>query len=131
MTNLKTRLSRLAAVIAEQASRDPEFARKIEAIIGSDDKPLQRGTTEQLTLRRKGRRALPVLDPMDIAQSGADALREALGPLDVDQLLDIVAEYGMDPGKLVMKWKERERIRDRIIEVSLARTTKGDAFRSG
>jgi len=131
MTNLKTRLSRLAAVVAEQANRNPEFARKIEAIIGSDDKPLQRGNTEQSAVRRKGRRALPVLDPIEIAQSGADALREALGPLDVDQLLDIVAEYGMDPGKLVMKWKERERIRDRIIEVSLARTTKGDAFRSG
>lgn len=131
MTNLKTRLSRLAAVVAEQANRDPEFARKIEAIIGNDDKPLQRGKTEQSAVRRKGRRAMPVLDPMEIAQSGADALREALGPLDVDQLLDIVAEYGMDPGKLVMKWKERERIRDRIIEVSLARTTKGDAFRSG
>jgi hypothetical protein len=35
----------------------------------------------------------------------------------------------MDPGKLVMKWKDASRIIDRIIELSLARSTKGDAFR--
>ncbi|WP_162527293.1 hypothetical protein [Sphingomonas solaris] len=47
-----------------------------------------------------------------------------------EQLLDIVAEFGMDPGKLVMKWKDRDRVADRIVETAIARATKGDAFRS-
>jgi hypothetical protein len=36
----------------------------------------------------------------------------------------------MDPGKLVIKWKKAERIIDRIVEISMARAQKGDAFRS-
>jgi hypothetical protein len=34
----------------------------------------------------------------------------------------------MDQGKLVMKWKTRERIIDRIIEFSMSRAVKGDVF---
>ncbi len=36
----------------------------------------------------------------------------------------------MDPGKLVMKWKDNVRVIDRIVELSLTRSTKGDAFRA-
>jgi len=35
----------------------------------------------------------------------------------------------MDPGKLVMKWKDRDRVIDRIVEIAGRRATKGDAFR--
>jgi len=48
----------------------------------------------------------------------------------LEQLKDIVADYGMDPGKLVMKWKSSDKVIDRIVEISLARAQKGDAFRS-
>ena len=58
-----------------------------------------------------------------MAQSGPEALRDALQPLDLGQLLDIVAEYGMDPGKLVMKWKDKDRVVERIVEASISRAT--------
>jgi len=57
------------------------------------------------------------------------ALRSALEKLSLNQLRDIVAEYGMDPGRLVMKWMAPERVIDRIVEISSARAHKGDAFR--
>jgi hypothetical protein len=57
-------------------------------------------------------------------------LRSELSSLDIEQLKDVVAQYGMDPGKLVMKWKDAARIIDRIVELSLTRSTKGDAFRA-
>jgi Arm DNA-binding domain len=41
----------------------------------------------------------------------------------------IVSDFGMDPGKLVSKWKTRTRIIDRIVEIALTRAQKGDAFR--
>lgn len=37
----------------------------------------------------------------------------------------------MDPGKLVMKWKTPQRIIDRIVEFSMARSVKGDVFLKG
>lgn len=130
MTNLKARLSKLAAAVAEQASRDPEFAMKIEEIMGGEGVAKAKSTIGNLGTRKGGRRAPSLIDPVAIAQSGPEALRNALEALDVGQLLDIVAEYGMDPGKLVMKWKDRDRISERIVEASLSRATKGDVFRS-
>jgi hypothetical protein len=57
-------------------------------------------------------------------------LRARLAGLSIEQLRDIVAEHGMDPGKLVIKWKSADRIIDGIVEMSMARAQKGDAFRS-
>lgn len=132
MTNLRTRLAKLAAAVAEQAARDPEFAAKLEGIMGggagaSPGRPARPARAEGA--RKGGRRAAARLDPVDLARLGPEHLRDALGSLDLAQLLDIVAEYGMDPGKLVMKWKDRDRIIDRIVETAIARATKGDAFR--
>lgn len=129
MMNLKTRLAKLAAAIADQAARDPAFASKIEEIMaGSASNPGK--SARSPAVRKGGRRAPARIDPVAVAQSGEETLREALRPLDLGQLLDVVAEYGMDPGKLVMKWKDSDRVIDRIVEVSLSRATKGDAFRS-
>ncbi len=80
--------------------------------------------------RKGGRRAPAVLDPVELASRGESALREGLRVLTLEQLRDIVAEYGMDSGKLVMKWKDIDRVTDRIVELALARAIKGDAFRS-
>ena len=87
------------------------------------------GAAEAGVKRRGGRRTPAVLDPIELAAQGEGALRERLSDLDLELLLDIVAQYGMDPGKLVMKWRDQDRVIDRIVELSLARATKGDAFR--
>ena len=46
------------------------------------------------------------------------------------ELKDIVADYGMDPSKLAMKWKDRDRVIKLIIDTSQRRASKGDAFRA-
>jgi hypothetical protein len=55
------------------------------------------------------RRTPAVLDPIDAARQGEEALRQRLAALSLEQLKDVVADYGMDPGKLVMKWKTPQR----------------------
>jgi hypothetical protein len=67
---------------------------------------------------------------VEVARQGDEVLREKLRALTLDQLRDIVAEYGMDSGRLVMKWKDIDRVTERIVELALARAIKGDAFRS-
>jgi hypothetical protein len=68
------------------------------------------------------------LHPIDAARQGEETLRQRLAVLSLEQLKDVVADYGMDPGKLVMKWKTPERIINRIVEFSLARAVKGGVF---
>ena len=51
---LKTRLSRLAAVISEQADRDPEFAKKIEEIMGGNQTAKLKGGTKNPGARKGG-----------------------------------------------------------------------------
>lgn len=137
--NLKRTLLALVKVLVEEADRNPSFRSRLEEALDAGGKPSALGPNTQgsrSTLRHKpeegrkrGRRSAAVLDPIDLVAQGETELRERLSGLDLEQLLDIVAQYGMDPGKLVMKWKDRDRVIDRVIEVAAARATKGDSFR--
>ena len=140
---VRERLTAFALIIAEETERNGIFRRRVEAILGSAlfDVPLGRdekasskkGLPSRVrsdALKKGGRRTPAILDPISLARQGEDVLRQKLAILDMEQLKDIVAENGMDPGKLVMKWKEAARVVDRIVEMSIARSTKGDAFRA-
>jgi hypothetical protein len=82
-------------------------------------------------LKRTGRREPAKLDPFKIlAEGGEHALIARLAELDQEELRDIVAQYGMDPRRLVMKWRDSERIREHIMVTTVQRSRKGDAFRA-
>lgn len=130
--NIKRTLSALVSVIAEEADRNEAFKASLEIALSinngaTHERQASRNTG---TKPRRRRRTPAVLDPVELARQGKDVLRAQLSVLSLDQLRDIVAQYGMDPGKLVMKWKDSNRIMDRVVELALARATKGDAFRS-
>ena len=128
--NLKQRLSVLVSAITEEAAKNESFRTNIERALGINTSPdvLQLGMDGALK-QKGGRRTPAVLDPVELARQGEGTLRARISILTLDQLRDIVAQYGMDPGKLVMKWKDSNRVMDRIVELALARATKGDAFR--
>jgi hypothetical protein len=125
---LKTVLQRLVSVVVEEAERNSEFAQRIESALGLGTLPT--ASTEK-TDRAGNRRKPATLDPVELARQSEEALRQSLAPLNLEQLKDIIADYGMDPGKLAMKWKTPKRIIDRIVEVSLGRAAKGDVFLHG
>jgi len=135
--NLRNTLNRLMKVVIDEAERNPDFeAALIDALSSSTqgkrkapkEEPL--GPVDEGELKRgKNRRASALLDPVQVVRDGEPALRSALEALSLEQLRDIVAEYGMDPGRLVMKWNTPERVIDRIVEMSVARAHKGNAFR--
>jgi hypothetical protein len=128
--NLKKRLSAFLLVIVKEAEKNESFRENVEHALGINVAP---GATQQRaeTIRKRGGRRTPaVLDPVELARQGEGILRAKLNTLNLEQLRDVVAQYGMDPGKLVMKWKDINRVIDRIVELALARSTKGDAFRN-
>ena len=135
--DLKRAMRNLAEVISEEADRNPEFGSRVREALGLSTteggnsrsrKAMDVLTTE--STRGRNRRTPAALDPLQIVQKGEEVLRDQLSPLTVDQLKDIVADHGMDPSKLVMKWRTRDRIVNHIVEMAISRSRKGDAFRS-
>ena len=134
--SLRNTLNRLIRVVIEEAERNPDFEAALDDALDSTSskrKPTKAEAIGQVAngdvKRGKNRRAPAALDPVQVVRDGEPALRSALEKLPLEQLRDIVAEYGMDPGRLVMKWNTPERVIDRIIEMSIARAHKGSAFR--
>lgn len=122
---LKSALQSLLRVVIEEAEQNAGFTRKLETALGLDATP---ASSNPISKSASNRRTPAVLDPVSVAREGEQVLRQRLETLSLEQLKDIVADYGMDPGKLVLKWKTSKRIIDRIVEYSLARAVKGDVF---
>ncbi len=127
--NTRRRLSALFDVILDEAEENTRFARNLEAVLdrelASNQPPTSvRGPME----RRGGRRPSGVLDPFAVYAQGEVELRRQLAQLSVEELKDIVAEHGMDPTKLALKWKTPERLIDVICQRVSDRVHKGQAF---
>jgi hypothetical protein len=133
--NIRKILTVLVREIADEAERNPAFRERLEQALGVFSPGAQATAGRKPALkaeepkRPSNRRAPAALDPVQLARQGEDVLRTALGKLDIEQLRDVVADYGMDTGKLVIKWRTPDRIIDRIVEVSRQRAHKGSAFR--
>ena len=133
---VRTSLYKIARAVSDEADRNPEFAEKLQSILKPNVRDRRREVRSKRSIRGGGarrpanRRPAALLDPIALAQKGEDVLRTALEPLTLDQLKDIVADYGMDQKKLVMKWKTSSRVIERIVEISISRAHKGEAFRS-
>jgi len=80
--------------------------------------------------KRKNKRTPAVLDPIILAEKDTKELQLKLEELDIEKLKDIVSEFRLDPSRIVMKWKDKNRIIEHIIKASLSRAEKGDVFRT-
>jgi hypothetical protein len=128
-------LRALFQVIEDEAERNRAFSDRLAAALlalASDGSQAPRPPPEApppaRPARAKTRRAAAVLDPVALARQGEAALREALAALTVDQLKDIIAGHGMDPGKLTTRWRNEARLIGHIENLALARSKKGEAF---
>jgi hypothetical protein len=123
---LENKVAALFEAILVEIRRNPEFAERLATALNGLGKDIEAEVPKR---GKGGRRAPAVLDPVAVYQEGDAILRQRLAALDLEQLRDIVAEYGMDPGKLVLKWKTKERVIDHIVDTASARAKKGEAFR--
>jgi len=121
------KLAKLFSLLIAAAKKDPSLSAEIDGLLGAGA-----GTPGSSIhpSRSRNRRKPALFDPFVIYEQGEAALRMRLGELDIEALKDIVAEHGMDPGKLVLKWKTKERILEHVLSTVEARSKKGDAFRS-
>ena len=119
----KRQLKKLFEVILTEVGSNPSFAESVQAVLGGLE-------SSKSSPKKRHRRSPAVIDPIEIlGNAGHIELRAALEALDVEQLKDVVAQYGMDPAKLVMKLKDKPRIVEHIMTSADQRFRKGDAFR--
>lgn len=140
--NVERQLKDLLNVVIDELRQNSVFAERLAKVLGdgatarSVDKhqvPSRRHTSVPNaagTMRRGNRRAGALVHPLTEIAQGEGHLRSQLDTLDLEQLRDVVAEYGMDPNRLVMKWKDRDRVVDHIVATAANRARKGDAFRA-
>jgi hypothetical protein len=127
---------RLAALVVtcqnilNAASREPVLAERALRRLNAD--PRLASLVEMPPgMKRTGRRAPAKLDPFKVLADGNELdLVERLADLSLEDLRDVVAQFGMDPRRLVMKWKDPQRVREHIVTTTVKRSRKGDAFRS-
>lgn len=133
MSGVDLRLKALATTcqnLLDAASEDPILAERALRRLHADPK-LADLVEMPPGLKRTGRRAPAKLDPFKIfAESGEHALMAQLADFDLEELRDLVAQFGMDPRRLVMKWKDTQRIREHVVATTAQRSRKGDAFRA-
>jgi hypothetical protein len=135
---MKPSLSRLTAIfdaVLREAENNHAFSAELERALGvgahdlTQTAPCDPERPFDGTRKRSNRRAKAVLDPFSLLSVGESHLRSELAKLNLDQLRDIVAEYGMDTSRLALKWKSTERLVDFLVSTVVARNRKGDVFR--
>lgn len=136
--NAATVILTLARLAADEMVRNTEFAsaatavsssRTAPKVLASIDTAPPTGTTAPKR-RTRTARTPAVLDPFRILRSdGRDGLATRLDGLDLEQLRDIIHQYGMDPDRRAMKWKTISKVRDRIVERALSTSSRDNAFR--
>jgi hypothetical protein len=124
-------------LVREEAKRNPDFRDRLQSVLDAQRahrRPAPLGILEPSDRKPSGqkrgnRRPAALFDPIAESDHGETHVREKLAPLSLEQLRDIIADFRMDPSKLVMKWKDRERVVKHIVTTALNRHQKGDAFR--
>ncbi len=115
-------------LIVDEAEKNEEFAEALSRIF-KNETPEKRTKDNTGEKRASNRRDKAVLDPIKLAENG-ELTADILSPLIEKELKDIIADFGMDPSRLAMKWKDKERLIQLILDTSIRRASKGDAFRS-
>ena len=119
------KLKRLFALFFKTMQSDEKLLNAVNEILGGEAVSAEPGKK-----RAKNRRSAAPFDPFLVYQEGESALIGRLGSLNIEELRDVVAEFGMDPAKLALKWKSTDRLAEHIFSTVKTRVTKGDAFRS-
>lgn len=112
---------KLSSCIADEISNNEEFSKKIGALFEGE-------SSSTVKRKKSNRRALAKIDPFALYEQGNETLKTALETLDIKELKDVIAANGMDTARLAMKWKNRDRLINHIIDMTQRRSSRGDAF---
>lgn len=116
--------------IAEEITNNDEFANRLGLILEENLVKVKPSKLDSANSKsQKGNRREPAkVNPFVLLEQGAEVLKAELEALNIEELKDVIAENGMDTAKLAMKWKDRNRLINHIIDTTQRRSTRGEAF---
>lgn len=119
-------LKEFCEVIIEEINKNEEFSNKVKKILVENIK------IEKDKLKKK-KKVLSekdiLINPYEILLEGTEVLENKISKLELQDLKNIVEYYSMDPSKSFKRWRKKERFINLILEVSILRANKGNAFR--
>lgn len=118
---MEKKLKELFNVIMEEMKTNDEFKKKIEDILGGEDKPKKK-VKKKVIIEAK-------LNPLLLISNSEMELRNKLSELEVIDLKNIIKFYEMDNTNSCSRWKKKDRLINYIIDVSKSRVNRGNAFR--
>lgn len=119
-------LRSLITLVEEEASRNPDFAQRLEAIV-SDLPSATAGKKSQKT--KSAEAEAPPPDVLAAYEAkGEGEFRFWLRDFDIVTLKAIVRANGFDPGKSSQRWTEPDKFIGLIAEQTDARLRRGSAF---
>lgn len=119
-------LKEFCEVIIEEINKNEEFSNKVKKILVENTKiEKDKLKTKKKVLSEKD----ILINPYEILLEGTEVLENKLSKLELQDLKNIVEYYSMDPSKSFKRWRKKERFINFILEVSILRANKGNAFR--
>ena len=120
--DIEKKIKLILNVILDEIETNEKFQKRFLEIFDiNPDKEIK-------SKKKNNRRDKPVLNPITIIQDNNTNIRYELEKLSIKELKDIIAYFNMDKTKVAMKWKNKEKIINLIIEISTLRASKGSAF---
>ncbi|CAH1223961.1 hypothetical protein PAECIP111891_05591 [Paenibacillus allorhizoplanae] len=128
--NFRKQLSTIFIRLAEKIEQDEQFAKWIfEGINFSKRKNSQGKRAVQMEVKSVVSEAIPLPDIFAIFSTGGpEGLRDQLNTYEVEILIDIVLNNGLDPVRKVRKWKTKKKIITYIVDVISKQMSKGNTF---
>lgn len=125
INKLTRTLSDLVALLEEEASQNPHFAKKLETVLSDlPDVPKKRAKRAKPTTKK-----ILVPDVLVVFQDkGETEFKFWLRDFDLATLKAIVKENGFDLGKKSQRWKEPDKFVELITEQTAARLKRGSTF---
>ena len=112
---------KLSSCITDEISNNEEFSKKIGALFEKENSSAAKP-------KKTNRRAPAKIVPFALLEQGNETFKTALEALNIEELKDVIAANGMDTARLAMKWKDKDRLINHIIDMTQRRSSHGDAF---
>lgn len=114
--------------ITDEIKNNTEFASRLVLVLKESLVDLDSSESGKKKSRKSNRREPAKVNPFILLEQGVEVLKTSLGGLNIEELKDIISEYGMDTSKLAMKWKDRNRLINLIVDTTQRRASRGEAF---
>lgn len=124
MKNLECKLKEIIEIILEEAKKNKDFEEALKGALYREKSDLVKAKTK-CRIKRESAKINPLIE----VEKGENDLRQKLEELNIQELKNVIYDYGLDNMKNSVRWKKKEKFVNLIIEMSKKKISKGNAFR--